>query len=85
MESQERLVCLTENELNFQLLQIAEEHGLADEVSTDVNKAFIKQYTVLKHIPVDLASVIRIRYTAIHEEARTQWQAYMEILSRLTE
>lgn len=82
---EERLICLTENELNFQLLQIAEEHGMADEVSTNVNKLFIKQYTTLKQIPVDLASIIRIRYTTILEEAQERWNEYMKIISRLTE
>lgn len=82
---EERLICLTENELNFQLLQIAEEHGMADEVSTNVNKLFIKQYTTLKQIPVDLASIIRIRYTTILEEAQERWKEYMKIISRLTD
>lgn len=84
MEHQEKIVCLTENELNFQLIQIAEEHGMSDEVTTTLNREFIQQYTVLKQIPVDLASIIRLRYEAIVSEAREKWHEYINALNKLS-
>lgn len=84
MEHQEKIVCLTENELNFQLMQIAEEHGMSDEVTTTLNKEFIQKYTVLKQIPLDLASIIRIRYEAIVSEAQEKWHEYVTTLNKLS-
>ena len=83
MENQEKIICLTEIELNFQLMQIAEKNGLADEVSTEINKSFIQKYTTLKYIPLDLAAVIKNRYTLILEDAKTHWQAYINTLLKL--